>query len=263
MSHQNTPRRIAGDSAKASSGEQNVHVVDFHDKWIGVDFANFTGTSSNIVSPISPGDTSITVASDAAFTVGDKISISEGERTELRYCQITDKPGGNVLDLDGPIDNSYGALAIAEIVDIDLSNAVGTLATPVIYKIQPPVGSIWHIKRLNITMTHIVAANDDLFGGIPALTNGVVVRENKDTQRTLANWKTNSDIRLSVGVDLEYVPKTGASDFGTSIRWSFWKVDAIVRISSFTAESMDVLVQDNLTGLSRLRIEAQLHTEIA
>lgn len=263
MAHEDSPRRIVGETSHTSSGLANIHTADFHEEWVGIDMGNFTGTLSILASPANAGDTSVTVTSDAAFTVGDRISITEGVKQETLFPEVTAKPGGNVLTLDRPLDSDFTAIASVEIVDVDLANAVGTLASPITYKVRPPGDAIWHIKRLTISMRHASSGSDDLFGSIAPLANGVIFRENKATIRSIANWKINSDARLSAGVDVFYIDKFAASDFGTSIRWSHWKIDSIIHLNGFQSESLDVLAQDDLTGLTSFRVQAQLHVEEA
>ena len=103
-------------------------------------------------------------------------------------------------------------------------------STTVICSIFPPPEEVWHIERIILSILDATAMDDSKFGGITALTNGVVVRENLSTgYHTLTDWKTNSDM-IEDYYDLNYSTKVSSGQFGLRGRWTFANSGAIVKL---------------------------------
>jgi hypothetical protein len=166
----------------------------------------------------------------------------------------------NLLTLDRPLDSAYTIGADVEVVNTNM-NVSGTLASPIIFSLQPPVSgnqSVWHVDRILITAADSLAMDDGKFVSIAALTNGVVLREDKSSNFTIANWKTNGDMRRTF-YDLEYTDKAPAGENGLAGRFTFKKADTIVEINGADSEELQILIQDDLTALTSFRITAQGH----
>ena len=252
----------AGGPYTTYQGAQNIHVDELHNQVINELFHLHTGVTSTIAVAVDAGDVSAQVTSDAAFNVNDVVQINNGQ-IETTFPIITAKPGGNVLQFDRPLDFSYAVDDVVEVVHTNLKTTIGTLAAPIIHRVQPEPGKIWFINRILLTMTHPAAAADNLFGSLAALTNGVVVRANINGQfGSFTNWKSNSDIILDM-FDVVYSDKAGPSLFGTSGRGSFSRVGVLVRLDGDVGDFMDVLVQDDITGLSSFFINGQGYVEAA
>lgn len=239
----------------------DVHVADSHFKIINRYFAQFTGTTSSIDSAVSSGDTFVTVASDAAFSVGNFVDITEGNLEESNFAVITAKPGSNVLTLDRPLDNDYTIAGSVEKVVVDVSTANGSLGTPIFFEVKPPANGIWHLTRLLVTITDLPQPADNLFHNLSALSHGIVFRENKEQNRILTNWKRNADM-IGDSFDVQYAQKGGGgSDWGVRVRWTFKNADSISRLSGFNGEKIEMIVQDNLTALNNMEVKLQGHLE--
>lgn len=249
-----------------SNGAVDIHDSDFHTELVSRRFAYFTGTSSNINAPVTAGDTSVTVVSDAAFTVGDLVYISDGDLEENDgYPVVTAKPGGNVLTLDRPLDNGYTTAGSVEIVDLDVALANGTLASPVSYKLIPPADEVWHIQEIFFSGIDNTDPTDNLFIGATALTNGIVVRKNASTDFTLLNAKSNGDLVTATGT-IEYSNKAGGGGYTVRAILDMKSVsDVIMRIDGSAGEFLEVLVQDNLStaGITSLYVSGRGHKEQA
>ena len=78
-----------------------------------------------------------------------------------------------------------------------------------------------------------------------------------DVFKTVANWKTNSDMKLSM-YDVAYTDKAGAGNFGTNGRWSLKRGAGVaLKIDGNFDSYIELLVQDDLTGLVAFNINAQ------
>ena len=162
------------------------------------------------------------------------------------------------LTLDRPTDLAYDTTAVIERVSENIA-VDGT--TTVISSIEPPPDEVWHITRLVLSMLDATSMDDAKFGGITALQNGVTIRENKDTgYHTLTNWKANSDM-VEDYYDLNYADKAGSGLFGLRGRWTFKNGGAIVKLDGSLGEKLEILIQDDLTGLVHFGVKAQGHEE--
>lgn len=245
----------------STAAKIDTHVADIHQRMINRYIVRFTGTTSNLNVNASAGDTSLTVVSDVAFTVGDWIQITENSTEETSYMQITAKPGGNVLTLDRPLDNAYTTVtpAVVEIVVLDMATAIGTLASPISFTLAPPSDEVWHIWRLLMTIQDGSSMDTSLYAGSPALTNGVLIRINNDgVTRVLTNWKKNADM-MEDAFDIDFHDKAPAGSFGLSVRWTIKKTDAYIHLDGSTNDFLEVLIQDDLTVLENQEIKGQGH----
>lgn len=241
-------------------GAMNIHSLEVHNRVVNELFHLHTGISSDLAVASDVGDISLQLDSVVGFNIGNHIQISDGV-VETTFPEITGLPGGNVLTLDRPLDFAYAVDDDIEVVTTDLQTTVGSLASPIIYQLKPEAGVIWYIHRILLSMTHPTAATDDKFGDQTALSNGVVLRSNIDGQfRSFTNWKRNGDIMLDM-FDVNYSDKAGASLFGTSGRGSFSRVGMLVKLDGDVGDFMDILIQDDLTGLSSFFINGQGYTE--
>lgn len=243
----------------------NVHVKDVHEVLVNRYLANYTGVTSDLNANADAGDIQIEVVSDTAFTALDYIHIKEGSVEEPNCFQVLTKPGGNILTIDRPLDNSYTTTtpATVEIVDVDLSNANGTLAAPISFKILPLPGITFHLLRMLWEIQDGTAMDTERFGGASALTNGCLVRVHKTGYPvfTMTNWKSNGDVMLD-GFDFNFHDKAPAGLFGAVARISPYKVGAFVKLIGTNGDWAEILVQDNLTVLEAFQIKIQGHWDI-
>lgn len=254
----------AGGPYKTLNGAMNIHRADVHRQVIN-DYMHVHGTITTLAVAVSKGDVDITVVSAVGFTAGDYVHFGTIPATiEPIHPQITNI-AVNVITLDRPIDFDYIiGTDIAQAIMNMASVAGATLAVPLSYKYFPQVGRIEHIRQILLSMDHSTAGADDLFGGIAALTNGVVFRAQINNQiGTFTNWKTNSDIKLDVGAErVIYAAKSGPGDFGTSARGSFSDLDVAIRLDNAVGDFLEILIQDTLiTDLVNFRIKVQGHIE--
>lgn len=244
----------------------DTHALIVHDEDIDTVLVNqlaheHTAVSTTPTAAISPGDTSFTLTSAVGFATGDSLLITEGLNSEIHLPKITDLTGA-VATLDGPIDLPYTTAAEISLVKVEMRDTVGSLASPVSYIVRPHTGVVWHLTRLNFAMVHNSAGDDSLFGNIPALTNGIVIRKvSNGIFTTLTNWKSNQDIKEDM-FDVKYSDKAGPGLFGTSGRWSFkQRTQTVVRLNGTLNDELEILVQDDLQGLISFHINMQGHID--
>ena len=164
----------------------------------------------------------------------------------------------NTITIDRPIDHAFpSATTLGRIVTSEMA-VVGSLAVPQIYTFRAGVMPVDAVRFL-LTMTHTTAATDDQFGGITALTNGLVFRIYNGLHKTTFNFKSNRDIRQFC-YDVNYSDKAGPSLHGTSSRISFGGQDKHGVVLRTSGDSViQWVVQDDLTGLTSLVASVQGH----
>jgi hypothetical protein len=201
-------------------------------------------------------DTSLTVVDATGFTVGMDIEVYSDRPTGELFFRITNIVG-NVITLDQPVPEILDVGHSVERTVLNL-NVAGSLAAPQIFYIAPPPGAIWQLTRLIISMTDDTVMDDGTFGGVPALTNGVVIRViNNGVYANAAIWKTNGDIASDM-YDTNYVAKPpSGTGYGFRARWTLAAMQAVVELDGDTGDRLEILVQDDLSGLISLKIKAQ------
>jgi hypothetical protein len=251
-----------GGPYKTLKGAVNIHDADVHNIPFNEFFHRHTGTSTTLAAAVSAGDTSITVASATGIVDGTSLQIENGV-IETTFPVVTDVVG-NVLTLDRPIDYGFEIGDGVEVISTNAALIAGSLAAPISYKIIPDTDQVWHVKSISVGLVHSTTADDSLFGDIAALSNGVVFRAYNATAgqyRTFTNWKANGDVGFDFGL-VEYTDKAGGGKFGTKSTASIKdRAGATPRIDGAAGDFLEVLIQDNLTGLTSVRFKAQGHLE--
>lgn len=236
----------------------DVNSAWVHRKIVNETFHEHTVVTTTLSIAASEGDISITVTDPTGFIIGDMIKLEEGPIQEIGVMTITNVVG-SVLTLDRPLANDY--TTSAEVIEVNSNMAVlGTLSSPIIFEVDPPPSTIWQITRLLISITSTTDMDDGRFGGIPALTNGVVIRATTAAGRTVvfSNWKNNTDIKLDM-YDVEYAAKAPAGQYGLRGRWTFTNAQIVAELDGDgdPVESMQILIQDDLTDLETFNVKAQ------
>jgi hypothetical protein len=245
-------------------GALDVHQADVHHFSVNKHFIRETGTSTTISTASNAGDTALIVADTTGFLVGDTVTIRNGGNEEPNGAIITAIAAGapGTLTMDRPMDYGYGIGSTVKQVIEDMASLAGTLASPVFYKIAPPPGEIWHILRILLDSTFGTAADDSRFGNITGgITNGMVIRQNLSAGFfTFSNWKKNGDMKRDM-YDLDYTDRAGggSGQYGMSGRLTFKKVDVVFELDGDEGDSLEILVQDDITSLNSFEVHAQGH----
>jgi len=246
---------------KMFKGSINTHDACVHDTPINEYFHRHTGVTTTLSVAALAGSIAITVASSASLSIGDSVQIEDGV-IETTFPTITNIVG-NVLTLDRPLDYSFDIGDTVEVIVFNMA-VVGSLASPVAFRLIPDKNDSWHIVRFLIGMVHSGAADDSKLGDLPALTNGIVFRGYNaaaNQHRTLTNWKTNLDIKMDM-YDLDYTDKSGGGLYGTNGRGSIKiATGAAPKISGIHGDYLEILIQDDLSALTDLRLKGQGHLE--
>jgi len=106
-------------------------------------------------------------------------------------------PVGSVITLDTPIDQELQINSDVAASSIDMAvDGSTTTQTFQIGPVGPGSTQTVHITRIMGHLLDSTAMDDGKFGGISALTNGIVLRHNDGVIQNIWNVKTNGDLRL-------------------------------------------------------------------
>jgi len=255
-----------GEPIASLGGAMNVHLADVHSFPVNEYFHRHTGINDTFAIASLKGDTSITVTNGSQFSAGNYLHIRD-TTIESTFPEIK-SISGNTLNLDRPLDNAYSVGDSVESVSFDM-NVSGTLSNPISFKLSPITGENWHIVRLIFTMTHDAEGNLGLFGDINELANGVVLRTYKASTNqytTFTVWKTNSDIKddfYNLEFDLRTATYFGSG--GTNGTTGNGEIragtGAVSKLDGTDGDYMEILIQDDLSGLVSYRLKGQGHIE--
>ncbi len=243
---------------KTRRGALNINKAWVHRKIVNETFHQHTGTTTTPSVAITAGDTSITVADPTGIIVGSEIKLTEGLTQEIGLITIT-VVVGSVLTLDRPLGNDYTTSAdISEVIS-DMA-VLGSLASPQIFEMNPPIGTIWQVTRIMFEIFSAVAPDDGKFGGIAALTNGASLRATTEAGRTVvfANWKNNGDMKLDM-FDVDFTDKGPGGTHGVNGRWTFTNAEVVAELNGDASpiQKIEILIQDDLRTLTLFKQKGQ------
>jgi len=247
--------KILGGVVDVKIQDQTTEMIDLH--------LSKSVQSIDIVTNTSIDDRTITISSDAEPTNGNTLCLKEG----VAFYQgeiISHVANGDNWDitLDTPLDYAYTIAGGCSERSINL--AVDGSVTPQIFTLSPVglrAGTKWDITRILGSMLDGDSMDDAKFGGISALTNGVVFRKKDGTYKNIFNVKSNSDIAAHM-YDITYADKAAAGTYGLRFRRSFGgqdKAGVVIRLETDNGDEFQAIIQDDLTGLTNFQLIAQGH----
>lgn len=244
-----------------SNGAVPINIQDQITAPVDLFFIQQVGVPTALTNNISENDKIITVDSVASISIGSFIGIFSGMSGENRFYfgEVLAISGTN-LTLDTPIDFNFTAADAVISTTRDL-NVDGSITTQVFEIRGPGAGSDIEIDitRILFAMTDGTAMDDGTFGGIASLTNGIVLRRHNGEINNIYNIKNNGDFGI-ISFDKTYSDKAPAGLFGINIRSTFGgteKHGVVIRLG--INESLEILIQDDLTGLTSFRMMGQGH----
>ncbi len=239
-------------------GQLSVNVHD--QKTRAFDF--FFGRLDNVTTlsaQADPEDLTLTLTSTTGFTDGKSAAVF-ADVDDFYIGKQIGAPAGSVITVDTPVDI---VLANASAVAAVTTNmAVDGSVTTQIFQIGPTGPGSTAVTDVTRVLGHILdstAMDDGKFGGITALTNGVVFRKNDGVITNYWNVKTNADLAL-ICYDFRYSDKAPGGQYGCNFRNTYaGQHNHGVILELLPGEFLEILIQDDLTGLDEFIMMAQGH----
>lgn len=243
-----------------SGGSSPVSIQDQHTLMLDLNFIQSLGATT-LNGAIAPDDTSILLTDSTGFVDGDIIGIFSPTGIFYFGGQIG-APVADVISLDTPIDKIFpdGSAVIRATNNMNV-NGSGTIQ---IFQVGPVGGGTGleiDITRIAGYMQDGTVMDDGKFGGVAALTKGIVLRHNNTVIDNKWNAKTNGELALICASDLNYTlkPPSGTS-YGLRFRNSFAGPEKHgVTVRLLPGDTLELLIQDDLTGLEVFNMMAQGH----
>lgn len=210
-------------------------------------------------------DMSITVASAVGINVGSYIGLFNTTTDRFYVGTVVALPGGNVLDMDTPIDSSF---EIGDVVGSGINNLAvdGTITqTFTVRGADPGIDVTVDITRIIFQCITDTAVDLSKFGDIVGgLVNGLVLRRVDGTTQNIFNVKTNGDI-ANIMYDWQPFaadnPVQGVDGFSARLTFAGQsKIGVALRLGP--GEDLEFLVQDDLTQIATLKIMAEGHVAL-
>lgn len=245
-----------GNSIEVENNSLSVILADQTTELVDQYLCSTNGTT-NPSSAASLNDKNIAVEDTTGAAVGNCINISENGRS---FQSLISSIDGNTITFLSPLDQDITTNAVVEFGEWDISTADGSTNT-VIFKIQPPAGATWDITRINIVITDNSPMDDGRFGGISQLTNGLVLRVTDSYYKNLWLVSNNSGFK-EYGSSLTYASRAPAGQYGLIATKTFAGQPfngVVLRLNGDTGDQLQLIVQDDLTALTKMSCVAQGH----
>lgn len=251
------------DTGKTACVEANgglaVNVQDQHTRALDLRFIQAVGSPTTLTADTTVDSNIVSVTSVAGMAVGQTLvivnpdgSFYNGEITAINTLDLT---------LDVPLDQVFSTVDTNVISAIHHMNVNGSV-TPQVFQIGPVGGATGvdvDITRILGNISDGTAMDDGKFGGIPALTNGCVLRRNNGVITNIWNVKSNGAIGL-LCFDAQYTTKAPSGENGYRFRNTYagqGKHGVTIRLEA--GDTLELIVQDNLTALTDFQMMAQGH----
>lgn len=165
----------------------------------------------------------------------------------------------NVLTLNYPFDRTYAA-GTAVIRANEYMNVNGSV-TPAVFIIKPEAGIKYHITGFHLAIISTTAMDDSLFGGLAALSRGLVCRVRKSAvlYNNLFVAKTNGDMALFG--EVAYSTKAPAGKYGLVFSLRFKDhYGVVIELDGDLAEELQFIIRDDLRASGE--IECIIHGHV-
>jgi len=239
-------------------GTAAVNVVVKDKKAIRINAAETTNETVDLyltIDVITPNITVNTAIDDKAITVnsavgavaGHAVTITEGSR---HFQTIIKSVVGNVLNLASGLDYAYTTAARVRVGLWNL-NANGSVTNRLAY-IEAPPNAILELHEFRISISDDTAMDSSKFGGITALTNGIVFRVT-DGMKKNGPLIVNNIGFAEQGFVTQYDDKAPTGLYGIrAVRNLKTTSGTVLHIDGSDSGTVVLRIQDNLTGLSQM-----------
>lgn len=240
--------------------------VNLQDQTTRAIIANFNQVTNSTDLAIDAAQKSYTITptDTTGFVAGRYIILFHPSSKNFSFYKQIGDPAAGVVTLDTPLDFSYPAGTFVDTsttaLDVDGSSAVQTFGLRGTGA-PPGVDITVDITRLIFACTAASAIDLAKFGDLTALARGLVLRRRNDRLENIFNVKTNGQI---AGIMYDYDdfastnPSKGVDGFTSRLTFGGQnKIGVVQRLE--IGEDLEILVQDDLRGLTSLEIIAEGH----
>lgn len=233
-----------------SNGNVPISIQDQYTLPFAIRVNEILDNTLSLASTPTVGSYTITLTAGHGLVAGNRISIIEENGISEIYFNKVLNVATNVITLDNPVPYPFSTNATVFKYNHDMNVDGSTTAR--IFGITNFFNKAVDITRVIIHLTDATAMDDALFGGMTALTRGIVFRKSLASGNFINYWNIKSNGGFSeLAYDKIYDDKAPAGVFGLSCRITYSgqeKHGVVIRLNQ--GESIQMLVQDNLTLLT-------------
>lgn len=234
-----------------TNGGLAVNIQDQHSYLVGALMAQVQGSPMTLAASTVIDSYTVTMTTGHTFTAGDEFLVVEGDES---FHALVVSVSVDVLTFNQPVDAVFTTSAV--VVEVSSNLNVDGSSTPQDFGIT--IGGSASIELditgMRIALTDSTAMDDGTFGGLTALTNGIVCQlvEEGIGKHNLWTAKTNGKLQLITG-HLNYTDKAPAGANGINADWEV-SIDNGVTIRLTPGDTLKIIIQDDLTGLNSFKI---------
>lgn len=250
----------SGNAVSITNNGLDINIQDQHTLPIHGSFAKLTAAPTTLSVAASAGDYTLTVTTTTGFVDGANFELVDATGTAMHGVQLG-AISGNTITIDRPVERAFAIGATIFPMNINM-NVDGSST---VQKFQfGPIGTLFEVDVTRIMgyLQDATTMDDGMFGGTgSALTRGCVFRKNygDGTFYNYGNAKTNGALAMA-NYDFAYTDKAPGGNYGARWRGTFAgpsKRGVTIRLGA--GESLEWLIQDDLTGLQVFNLMAQGH----
>jgi hypothetical protein len=244
---------------QAGVTDKAVHVMQFDQTTPPlIVYLNQVECITALASDFSIDEYDIEVTDATDFSVGGYVGVFNAIAARFYAANVL-AVNGTTITMDTPSDFDFSAGDRVQCGTKEMS--VDGSVTPQIFSIRadPSIDITIDITRIIIHMIGTSTMDDALFGDLDALARGVVLRRIDGITQNILNVKTNGEFG-ELAFDKVYDTKAPAGFTGFSCRLTFAgqnKMGVAIRLGP--SDDLQLIVQDNLSGLVSFRIVAEGH----
>lgn len=224
---------------------------------------NQVQNSTTLAAQAVRGSYDIVVTDATGFITGRYIIIFNPSTKRYMFGYAVNVVGTTVT-LDTPLDSTFpaGTYVDSAITNMNVNGSV----TPQVFGLRglgapPGVDLIADITRVITSCEADSPVNLTLFGNLPKLTNGLVLRRRNGDYYNIFNVKDNFElagIQYDFSVAQAINPAQGIDGFVARLTFSGQsKIGVVQRLP--IGDDLEIIIQDDLTGLVRFEIVAEGH----
>lgn len=202
---------------------------------------------------IAPETIDIPVTAGHGFTTDDHMLIIEGDN----YIQSKVKNvSGDTITISTPVVYGFttGATIIRGRINLGIDPSGDPDGTRNFNCYSELLGTPIDVETVKIIIVHTGDGDDSKFGDIAALTNGLRFKKENAVSYNLGSYRDNATFE-EFGADIIYSDKAGGGLYSTKITFHLKEVFGNpIRLDPDENDSLLAMVQDDLSGLTRLRV---------
>lgn len=251
--------KLTGKSVSVErNGGMAVNIQDQHTQIFDILFEQTTNTTT-LSSAASKGDKTLTLTSVTGFEDTKEVILLAADGVII--ANQVGAASGNDINIDTPLpyDIASDTVVFSAIVNMNVDGS----STSQSFKIGPIGSTSVDVTNIAGVIQDATAMDGGTFGGLTALTEGIVFRHydsSEDTFINIWNAKTNGDLKLiSKGnADYDDKGKSGSYQFNFVYELSGQENHGVtIRLDE--GDYLEILIQDDLTGLTFFQILMMAH----